>query len=407
MRIVCTVTNDLAQDQRMDRICTSLTKAGHDVVLVGRELPTSKPLAVKAYRQHRIFCKNLAGKRFYAEYNYRLWREIRTWEYDVVCSVDLDTLVAGVVLTSSKAHKLVFDAHEWFSETPEVVNRAMIRGVWRGVGRALVPRSDARYTVGPLLAKELEEDYGVPFDTVRNLPLRKPPPHRRRPQGSSPRATEPPPQPLPTEEGLFFENASRFGGQYPGNELSIPVTDRKVVLYQGMFNPGRGLMTAISAIADLPDCELWLVGDGPELGALRRCSEKLGCNDRVWFAGFRPPEELPAITARAWLGLNLLDAVSPSYYFSLANKAFDYLQAGVPSVQMAFPEYVALDEKYKCFVLIDRLEPVRLGITIDRLLSNPAEYEALVGGCKRAAEELVWELEEERLLEVWNKVEGL
>jgi len=173
MIIICLVTNDLAQDQRMDRICSSLVRAGHEVTLVGRLLPTSKDLPDKTYRQHRIRCRYHKGKMFYAEYNYRLVRELRSWQYDAVCAVDLDTLLAGVQLTASSHHKLVFDAHEWFSETPEVVNRPLIRGLWRGLAKALVPKSDARYTVAPMLAKQLEEEYGVPFGTVRNLPLRR------------------------------------------------------------------------------------------------------------------------------------------------------------------------------------------------------------------------------------------
>ncbi len=349
----------------MDRICTSLVRAGHEVVLVGRALPTSKPLPEKPYRQQRLVCKYLAGKRFYAEYNYRLWRTIRRWKYDAVCSVDLDTLLAGVWLTRSGKQKLVFDAHEWFSETPEVVGRPLIRGVWRGLARALVPKTDARYTVAPMLAGQLAEDYGVPFATVRNLPL----------------AT------------TTFSPAE-----------SPPPTGRRVLLYQGMLNPGRGLETMIRALAQLPDCELWLVGAGPELGAARRCSEALGCQDRVWFAGFRPPEELPAITRQAWLGLNLLDAVSPSYYYSLANKALDYVQARLPSVQMNFPEYHAIQQQYGCYLLLDKLAAGDLADQVRKLAASPAAYDQLVYGCVRAATELVWEKEEEVLLAIWEKL---
>lgn len=381
MRIVCTVTNDLAQDQRMDRICRSLTKAGHKVILVGRELPTSQPLPETPYQQYRIRCKHLAGKRFYAEYNYLLWKTIKGWEYDAICAVDLDTLLAGVSLTRAKHHKLVFDAHEWFSETPEVVNRSLIRGIWRGLGRALVPKTDARYTVAPMLAKQLEEDYGVPFQTVRNLPSTT----------------------TRQDEVLQAGNVGQVidGERIQAVGLGGSLT-RKVLLYQGMMNPGRGLFTVITALADLPDFELWLVGDGPEMGALRRCSEELGCSDRIWFAGFRPPAELPAITAKAWLGFNLLDDVSPSYYFSLANKALDYIQAGIPSVQMDFPEYLALDQAYGCFIFTDRLEATRLSLVIDDLANSPEKYNRLVAGCETARQELVWEREEEVLLSIWE-----
>jgi len=134
---------------------------------------------------------------------------------------------------------------------------------------------------------------------------------------------------------------------------------------------------------------------------LKKCSEDFGITDRVWFAGFRPPAELPALTQKAWLGLNLLDAISPSYYYSLANKAFDYVQAGLPSVQMAFPEYCALQDEYGCYALIDRLDPTRLAAIIDRLVQYPEAYAKLKAATARPAEELVWENEEARLLEIW------
>ncbi|MBC6995357.1 glycosyltransferase family 4 protein [Neolewinella lacunae] len=357
MKIVCTVTNDLSHEQRMDRVCTSLVKAGHEVTLVGRLRVGSRELPEKPYRQYRISCRYNHGKRFYAAYNYQLWRTLRHWDFDALCAVDLDTLPAGVALTNGR-RKLIFDAHEWFSETPEVVGRPLVRGVWRGLGKALVPRTDLRYTVAPVLAEKLGAEYGVPFGTVRNLPLRS---HRE-------------PAPVPAQ---------------------------KIILYQGMLNPGRGLEVAIAAMQWLPDCELWLVGKGPEEGALRRCQERLEEPGKVRFLGFRPPEELPDLTRKAWLGLNLLDAVSPSYYYSLANKALDYVQAGLPSVQMDFPEYRALQNQHHCYLLLDQLDARALAQRIATLANDPAAYEQLRANCLRAAEVLCWEREEEVLLGLW------
>lgn len=360
MRIVCTVTNDLAQDQRMDRICRSLVNVGHEVTLVGRLLPTSEPLAERAYKTHRIPCKNLVGKSFYLEYNYRLWRTLRTWQFDALCAVDLDTLVAGWLLKTGQ-RKLIYDAHEWFSETPEVVGRRLTRRVWRAVGKYLVPSTDARYTVAPKLAEKLSDEYSITFESVRNLPLRS--------------LQEPSPPP-----------------------------SEKIILYQGMLNPGRGLEAAIRALQWLPDCRLVIVGSGPLEGALRRCSEVLEVQGQVEWAGFLPPEELPGITRKAWLGLNLLDAISPSYYYSLANKALDYVQAGLPSVQMDFPEYRALADQYDCYALVPDLHPEALAGIIRSLADDPARYNALRANCLIAAEELCWEREEKLLLDIWDRL---
>ena len=360
MTILCLVTNDLSHDQRMIRICGTLAEAGYHVTLIGRELPDSPEMVERPFRQHRIRCRHHTGKLFYAEYNYRLWRELRDWTYDVICAVDLDTLLAATLLRRSDT-RIVYDAHEWFSETPEVAQRPLIRGAWRGLGRALVPRTDARYTVGPALAARLAADYGVPFETVRNVPRRSD-------------------QPL-------SENS---GG---------------VILYQGMLNPGRGLDVAIRAVASLSDCELWIVGDGPERPALESLSQDLQVQDRVHFKGFHPPSELASFTRRAWLGINLLAGDSQSYYYSLANKSLDYIQAGLPSVQMDFPEYRAINAKYQTFLLLPECTAPALVAKIRALRHDPARYALLRQSCVRAAADLCWESEAPGLLAIYRSLE--
>ena len=360
MTILCLVTNDLSHDQRMIRICGTLAEAGYEVTLIGRELPDSPALVERPFRQHRIRCRYHTGKLFYAEYNYRLWRELRNWAYDVICAVDLDTLLAATLLRRSDT-RIVYDAHEWFSETPEVAERPLIRGAWRGLGRALVPRTDARYTVGPALAARLAADYRVPFDTVRNVPFRS--------------------------RKTFSENS---GG---------------VILYQGMLNPGRGLDVAIRAVASLPNCELWIVGDGPERPALEALSQELEVHERVRFEGFHPPEELASFTQLAWLGINLLSGSSQSYYYSLANKSLDYIQAGLPSVQMDFPEYRALNAEYQTFLLLPECTAPALVAKIQALRQDPARYTQLRQNCVQAAAELCWEREAPKLLAIYRRLQ--
>lgn len=368
MRIACTVTNDLLQDQRMHRICSSLQAAGHQVVLVGRLKKNSQPLPQRPYQQHRLPMFFQRGKLFYLEYNLRLWRYLRKQRFEAINSVDLDSLLAGY-LAKQKTSFWVFDAHEYFSETPEVVGRPLVRWLWRRLAHWLIPKTSARYTVGEALANIFSAEYGLAFGVVRNLPLRKA---------------------LPA-----YQPSSQ---QQP-----------KVILYQGMLNEGRGIENMIEAMRLLPDgFQLCLLGDGDLLDGSRktgtacRSSADLEAVHKIVFRGFIPPEALPTLTREAWLGINLLDAKSPSYYFSLANKCFDYIQAGLPSLQMDFPEYQGLQTQYGCFVLVPHLAPELLAQTILQLANDTPRYEKLRQNCYQAAEILCWEQEEEKLLKMWD-----
>ncbi|MEM9835020.1 MAG: glycosyltransferase [Bacteroidota bacterium] len=361
MRIICTVTNDLSQDQRMDRICRSLVREGHQVTLVGRELPNSRPLIDKPYQQHRLSLRYHRGKRFYLEYNWTLFRWLQQQEVDVINSVDLDTLLAGY-WAKSPEQKLVFDAHEYFSETPEVIDRPFVQGVWRKLAKWLIPKTDLCYTVGPELAKIFRKKYGKSFGVVRNVPLAK----------------------------------SAVSAKQSNN--------RRIILYQGMLNRGRGLDVVIEAMRQLPHCELWLAGHGDELERLQSSYQDLVQQGRVKFLGFIPMEQLPALTAKAWLGLNLLDAVSPSYYFSLANKCFDYIQAGLPSIQMNFPEYRAINTQFECMLLLPELNVSKLVNMIQLIQEQPEKYQRMQQQALLAAKELNWEREELRLLSMWAEV---
>lgn len=362
MRIVCTVTNDLSHDQRMIRICRTLTGAGHEVWLVGRNRPQAPPLPDQPFRQVRLPMRFSRGKLFYVEYNLRLLLFLLRHRADCINSVDLDTLLPGYLVSRLRRIPLVFDAHEYFSETPEVVRRPLVRKVWEGLARLILPRVRNAYTVGPALARLFGERYGTRFAVIRNLPVQK----------------------IPSEEKNLQE--------------------KKVILYQGMLNEGRGLECAIRAMVHLPELELWLAGKGDVEQLLRGLTAEYGLQDRVRFLGFVSPAALPALTARAWLGLNLLENRGLSYYYSLANKAFDYIQAGLPSIQMDFPEYSALQREYGCFVLLSQLDEKTLAFAIRDLVVRPEAYEQLAQNCRQAAAQLHWAPEAERLLAIYRRL---
>jgi glycosyltransferase involved in cell wall biosynthesis len=359
-KIICTVTNDLTYDQRMIRICSSLAGAGYEVLLVGRRKKSSIPLQERTFQQKRLNCWLEKGKFFYIEYNIRLFFFLLFTSFDILNAVDLDTLLPGFLMTRLKRKKLVYDAHEYFTEVPEVVRRPRIQQLWEGLARFILPKLKDAYTVGPELARLMGEKYGLNFQVIRNVPYR------------SQRAVD--------------------------IEKSAP----PILLYQGVLNEGRGLEHVIEAMQQLDGPELWLAGEGDLSELLRTQVDQMQLTEKVKFLGYLPPEELARLTPKAFLGLNLLENKGLSYYYSLANKCFDYIQAGVPSLQMDFPEYRALNEEYGTFVLLKNLSPDTLVESIRQLINDPDRYRHLKNNCLKAREALNWDKEEEKLLGVYR-----
>lgn len=354
--ILFAATSDLNHDQRMQRICTAYSEMGYQSGLCGRRLTDSAPLSPRPFFQHRFTCICTRGKLFYLEFNCRLFFYLLLKRPNIIWAADLDTLPAASLFAWLSGATLVYDAHEYFTETPELKGRAASRKVWEILAKLAIPRADIAVTVNQSLAEILGSRYQVPFLTIRNVPIVR-----------------------------TFSPAT-------ATKISPPV-----ILYQGVLNLGRGLETAIVAMHRLPGLQLWLAGEGDCSAALRTLVAKEGLGDRVRFLGKLLPEALAALTPRVFAGINLLDGDSKSYYYSLANKTFDYVQAGIPALQMDFPEYRRLHEEWACFVLLQTLNPETFAAAIGSLMDNPAEYARLQSNCIRAAEEWNWEKEKRAL----------
>jgi glycosyltransferase involved in cell wall biosynthesis len=164
------------------------------------------------------------------------------------------------------------------------------------------------------------------------------------------------------------------------------------------------LEESIFAMKYLDGAELWICGDGDLSVKLRGLVQKIEVSERVKFLGQLPPDELAKLTARADLGLNLLENKGLNYYYSLANKAFDYVQAGLPSLNMAFPEYVRLNLEFGVFHLIQALDPVEIAAAVTHLRSDKNAYEMLAKKCREAASTLNWQEESKKLLAFFEQL---
>jgi glycosyltransferase involved in cell wall biosynthesis len=360
IKVYSTVINDLRSDQRMNRVCGTLSEK-FDVTLVGRELPDSKPLTEKPFQQVRLKCAFKQGPLFYLEYNLRLFKFLRNelGKNDLINAIDADTLLAALWVKKSTGCKVIFDAHEYFSEVPELSRSPIKKWVWQKIEDYGIPKTDGRYTVGPMLAELFSKRYKVGFETIRNCPKK-------------------------------YERL---------HEPEEP----KHLLYQGALNEGRGLEHAIRALTLLPDLHLKIVGDGVLKPQLMELSGSLSVADRVHFEGFVSPDELPEFTSKAYLGLNVSEAKGQSYYYSLNNKCFDYIHAGLPAITNPFPEYQKIDQEYNVMEFADANDR-SIADAVLKLLNCDSDYQKLRDNCLIASQNLNWEIEGQRLIKLYERV---
>jgi len=359
-KIYCTVTNDLTYDQRMIRICTSLSRAGYKVVLVGRKEPASIPLEPQSFHQVRLRLLFRKGKLFYLEYNFRLFFYLLFRRMDCICAIDLDTLIPCYFISALRRIPRVYDAHELFCEMKEVVSRPVIYKIWKTVERCFLPAFPDGYTVNGLIAAEFGKMYGVKYEVIRNVPVLQ---------------STPPPVPA----------------------------DGRFILYQGAVNEGRCFETLIPAMQQV-DAQLIIYGKGNFLSRARQMVQDLGLEKKVIFKGPVRPGVLRQLTRTAWCGITLFENKGMSNYYSLANRFFDYMHAGIPQLAMNYPAYKEINNLYTIAVLIDEPDVRQVAAALNSLLNNMDLYKTLQSNCRKASEHFNWQEEEKKLIRLYQKI---
>lgn len=378
----------------MQRICSSLANAGYEVELVGRKLPHSKPLKTDFnFKQTRLTCKINKGKLFYLEFNLRLLWYLLRQKTNAICAIDLDTILACGITATLNNNTLVFDAHEHFTEVPEVTNRKITKNIWHVIGKIFIPKAKLCYTVGPQLAGILSTIYKNQFEVIMNVPVLVDAVVGVDRVNRVDR--------VDTVNGVNrFDKVNEVNSVNRVDEVEI---EKGYILYQGALNKSRGLEQSILAMHQVENIKLLIAGEGDLSKELRDLVVKEKLENKVQFLGFVQPADLKQLTVNAKVGLNLLEPNGLSYYYSLANKFFDYMQAGVPCICANFPEYKAIHEKYNCSVLID-CEVNEIAKAINELLSNQIAYKTLSKNCIIASQNFNWAMEEAKLLNYYKQV---
>lgn len=367
-RIISVVSNDLAGDQRVHKMAMTLMNAGYRVELVGRLLPNS-PEMDRSYEVVRFRLWFNKGPAFYLALNLRLFFHLLFSKADCLVANDLDTLPAVRFAAWFKRLPFILDSHEYFTEVPELINRTLVKRIWKGIERRFLPKANAVVTVNQAIADLFVEEYGVRVYVIMNLPL-----------STSPSTV------------------------FSAPEIPQSFRDKKMILYQGAVNVGRGLEHMIAALPLLPGHFLAIAGDGDVLPQLKEQVRLAGLEQQVWFVGRLPFEQLKELTRQAWLGMSLEQDLGLNYRLASPNKVFDYMHAGVPSLVSDLPVMGQLVRQEGCGQVIDHFDPESIRQAIKEMERDEPGYQRMKEAAIHAAERYTWEAQEERISNIFNAV---
>jgi glycosyltransferase involved in cell wall biosynthesis len=233
--------------------------------------------------------------------------------------------------------------------------------MWKRIERFTVPKFPDGYTVNQPIAEEFKKMYGVDYAVIRNIALLK--------------------------EIIPVDKKERF------------------ILYQGAVNEGRSFETLIPAFKDI-NTKLIICGDGNFMLQAKQLVADNNLQDKVIFKGKIKPDELAAITQQAYIGITLFDDKGLSNYYSLANRFFDYLHAGIPQLCVNYPVYKEINSHLPIAVLIDDISAINIAAQLNNLLTNEVLYKELQQNCFTLRQTLNWQQEEKKLIQFYKNILG-
>jgi len=402
MKILMITSDHLMIDRRILQEASSLIRRGYEVTLLaGFECPKAESYEADGIKIHRFsydwsdsrfrtlverFSLTPGGKTYSIAWNiFRVWANRiaritsfeqfildRLFEYqvDILHVHDFPMLAPGVELARIRGVPLIYDAHELYYAQTQLPKKTQRKYKHREA--KLIHNADAVITVNPYIVKLMAERYKIekePYVILNAAPLQ---------------AVE--------KSNLLHK---RF-------DLQDSV---KIILYQGWISDNRGIKGIVEAAENFSHgIVLVLVGYGDYEEVLKRIVIEKQLQDRVFFYGGVPSEDLHALTCDADIGIIPYHGVDENNFYCSPNKLFEFAIAELPFLCNDLPYLHDVVSRYENGFLTDLSSPEKISDAVNIILSDHSKIELLRAGAQRARKELNWDIEEQKLYEIYNAV---
>lgn len=133
--------------------------------------------------------------------------------------------------------------------------------------------------------------------------------------------------------------------------------------------------------------------------------EEILNNSFIDYRGWMDRKQIASSYSTSIAGIVALHA-TPNHLESLPIKMFEYMAAGLPIIASDFPLWRSIVDKYECGLLVNPESPEEIQEAMIWIVENPEKaYEMGVRGRQAVEEELNWDVEFAKLLEMYQNLE--
>lgn len=364
-RVIVLLLNDLISDSRVLKECKSLNKRFSVEILCLKYKGSDyeewdRKFDFKITRIHNYPKSSVGVKKkinqliAYLKYSQLAIRHLKNT--DIIHCNDLETLPVGVFKKIfNKSIKVVYDAHEYESETMWMKNRYK-KYLTKLVEKFLIKFVDKIIVVSESIGTAYRNDYNLPYTptTIYNLP----------------------------------NSVEKIDKICLKQKIGIPNSDT-LYLFQGGLSKGRGIEIILEAFKlKKSTVHILFMGSGFYQETIER-DAKIYPN--IHWTPPVPQDKLLMHTCSADIGVLSYENTCKNHDFAAPNKLFEYLMAGIPILGSPLTEI-------KKFIKINNVGEVYKDFSVNSIIESSNNIE-------RKAEELQSTINNIRLKYSWENQE--
>ncbi|GGI03682.1 glycosyltransferase [Mammaliicoccus vitulinus] len=370
MRILNIVSSNIVQDPRILKQMETIKKLTDDYIVLGKNNANVTDERLKKIDfNYKLFGLNKSENTIFkklinrVKFGKNVIRFIKEFEPDVIHANDFDVLFI-VFLSKRKNANIVYDAHEIYSKNAFINKYKIISSIVQIIEKRIIKNIHAFITVSHA-AKGYYNSSNYPKEAivVTNAPIK-------------------------IENSSYVEKKS----------------DVFEVVYQGQIVANRGYEEFLEAgkLIENNDINLIIRGFGHLTDHLIDLKSKNGLENVKIEKPVEVSKLISALT-RSHVGVVLTKGTSINFEYTVSNKIFECIHAGLPVILSPVKEHIYLNEKYNFGIILDEVTSEKIADAILKLKKNPELYNELKENAIKASEELTWQNESKKLIDLYQE----